>query len=183
MLLLAEREIFAFPSTCGGMFLNTLKWSPSAQSLHGWDHMPGEEKCSALSAPCTSAGAGSCTLRAGQPAPCGATWNSTEQQQGGSALVQLSSKWFLTRNSSVKFSLLCCTEVIQNYDLQNHPTHWVATPGSRPPRVSLSALQATARSCSCCPCTLWDGELSNRLFAISKDWLCLNSTQIELFFY
>lgn len=125
--LLAATEIFfafhSFPSTCGGTSLNTLEWSPSAQSLRGWEQMPGEEKCSVLSAPCTSAGAGPCAPRAGQPAPCGATWSSTEQQRGGLAVVQLSSKCFLTRNSSVKFSLLCCTEVIQNYYLQHHPTH------------------------------------------------------------
>lgn len=136
MFLLAEPEIFfAFPSTCGGMFLNTLKWRLLAQPLRGWEHMPGGEKGSALSAPCPSAGAGPWV---GQPASRGATWNPTEQQRGSSAGVQLSSKWFLTRNSSVKFSLLCCTEVIQNYDLQHHPTHWVATPGSRPPKVSVS---------------------------------------------
>lgn len=48
--------------------------------------------------------------------------------------------------------------------------------------VSLHALQATARPCPHCPYTVWDGELSNRLFAITKHSLCLNSTQIKVFF-
>lgn len=95
--------------------------------------------CLASAAACTSAGALPCTPGAGQPAPPGATCTFTELRWGGAAVVQLSSKCFLTGNSSVKFSLLCCAEVIQNYDLQHLPTHRVATPGSRPPNLSFSA--------------------------------------------
>lgn len=77
----------------------------------------------------------------------------------------------------MKFSLLCCAEVIQNYDLQHLPTHRVATLGSRPPNLSFSAyhrlLQDHIHVLS--GCTARQGAFQPTAFAIIKDWLWLKS--------
>jgi len=99
-------------------------------------------------------------------------------------VVQISSKCFLTGNSSVKFSLLRCTEVIQNYDLQHLPTHQAATPGSRPPNLSFSVyhrlLQGQGHMSSLCSTGLKGFQPIT--FAIIKDWLWLNSMQTKGYF-